>query len=179
MFCFLLLSFDNLTFFQDIAKKISGFYKSAQRGDLAKLQAIQDAIQQISAPLSLVISQEWPLTDLYIYPMKWLVFKQQSLHDAIEFLFAVHNMEILVTTKPHFTIRKLGQQSSFLLFCFWSFWMRKKKDQERESASVLPMIPSAFNANATFLKQLSSTIYNPIAFDVTELHQLTLNKWLS
>eukprot|EP00257_Ricinus_communis_P020529 XP_015579774.1 LOW QUALITY PROTEIN: alpha-glucan water dikinase 2 [Ricinus communis] len=38
---------------KDLANKISGFYKSVLSGDFTKLQAIQGAIQQMSAPLSL------------------------------------------------------------------------------------------------------------------------------
>jgi hypothetical protein len=39
---------------QDIANKISHSYKLVQSGDLSKLQAIKEAVQQMSAPSSLV-----------------------------------------------------------------------------------------------------------------------------
>ncbi|CAK7347288.1 unnamed protein product [Dovyalis caffra] len=42
------------SFAGDIAKRMSSFYKSALGGDLAKLQAMRDAVQQIRAPLSLI-----------------------------------------------------------------------------------------------------------------------------
>ncbi|KAG8654882.1 hypothetical protein MANES_05G189000v8 [Manihot esculenta] len=43
---------DNIN--KDIASRISVFYKSVLGGDFTKLQAIQDAIQQMNAPLSLI-----------------------------------------------------------------------------------------------------------------------------